>query len=79
MDSFRGNSLGQNLYEARKRANMTLQEAADRADTSKSYVWGIERGRCSPGFRLVAKLANIYYVSLNDLARSSSFGGPGEA
>lgn len=79
MNNIRENSLGRNLYEARKRAKMTLQEAADRANTSKSYVWGIERGRCSPGFRIMVKLANAYYISLDDLAKSASFGGPGEA
>ena len=75
----RENSIGKNLFEARKKAGMTLQEAADRADMSKSALWGIEKGRYSPGFRTVAKLANVYCVSLDDLAKSSSFGGPGEA
>lgn len=72
----RENSIGQNLFEARKKAGMTLQKAADRADMSKSALWGIEKGRYSPGFRTVVKLANAYYISLDDLAKSISFGGP---
>lgn len=62
-------SLGGALLKARKAACMTLQEAADRANTSKSYVWAIENNRSIPSFGLVVRLANAYYVSVEELAK----------
>jgi len=61
--------LGEALLKARKAACMTLQEAADRANTSKSYVWAIENNRSSPSFSLVVRLANAYRVSVKELAK----------
>ena len=43
-----GRSLGPVLREARKRKHMTLQQLADRADLSVSYLSQIERNILSP-------------------------------
>ncbi len=41
---------GQLLREARRRAGLTQQQVADRADVSQSLIARIEGGRVSPSF-----------------------------
>lgn len=36
------------LKQRRKLSGLTLQELADKIDSSKSYVWELENNRCDP-------------------------------
>jgi transcriptional regulator with XRE-family HTH domain len=49
--------LGGNLVrEARRRADLTQRELADRAGTTQSAIARVESGRTSPSFDLVLRL-----------------------
>jgi transcriptional regulator with XRE-family HTH domain len=50
--------LGRLLVHHRARRNMSLQDVADEADTSKAHVWDIERGGAkNPSAELIFRLS----------------------
>ena len=54
---------GNRLKELRKSAGLTLQQVADRVETSKSYIWELEEGKLEPSGYKVSKLYDIFGVS----------------
>lgn len=60
--------LGAFLKNARLRENLTLQEVADMAQTSKSYVHEIEAGKSAPSLLIAARLSMALDVSVSSMA-----------
>lgn len=58
------NTLGKALKANRTRATMSLQELADAAGLTKSYVWELEVGRCTnPSARALYGLATALKIA----------------
>lgn len=66
----KGESLGPLLRRLRKSIGYTLDEAAARIQTSKSYVWELENGRSEPSLRVAQAIAEVYQVDVGMLAAS---------
>lgn len=61
-------SLGAKIRELRIKNNLSLQDVADNTGISKAHVWDMERGNSSnPSIELVAKLADVFKVSVSYL------------
>jgi transcriptional regulator with XRE-family HTH domain len=60
--------LGELCHLHRTLQHRSLQEVADMADTSKSYLWEIEHGQCAPSFVLVVRLCNVLGLDISALA-----------
>ncbi len=56
------------LRALRKSAKLTLQVAGDLAGITKSYLWGLEKAAHQPSLAVAKRLADLYGVSLLDLA-----------
>ena len=54
---------GQIIEEARKKANMTQAELAEKIGTNKSYISRVETGKTEPSLKTIVKLAELYKVS----------------
>jgi transcriptional regulator with XRE-family HTH domain len=59
--------LGEKLRLLRQRYGMTVRELANTVDVSYSNIAGIERGISKPSLDLLAKLAELYEVSYDQL------------
>ena len=59
------------LQEARKKANMTLEELAEAAGTSKNYVWQLENNRREPKVNLAIKIADALGCSVEELFKNT--------
>ena len=57
-------AFGDWLRAARKLHGMTLQEAADRAQITKSYLWELERGTRNPTIAVASRATRVFGVSL---------------
>ena len=57
------------LRASRKDKDMTLQQVADLADTSKSYVYEVESGKAEPTIGKASKLANAVGYKLSTALR----------
>ncbi len=56
---------GSRLNAARKKQNLTLEELANKANTSKSQIWELENNAtANPGAILVRRLAIILHVRM---------------
>lgn len=62
-------TFGQKLRWLRKRHNMTLQNVADVLVTSTGYISDLESGRRHPSLKLARQVADLFGVSLDQLAR----------
>ena len=63
------NAIAKNIERLRKEQRLSLQDLADRAGTSKAYMWQIENGRVSNiGIELAVNIAGALGVSLQYLA-----------
>lgn len=60
-------SVGQIIYESRKRVKITQQELAQRVGTNKSYISRVENGSVEPGagmfLRILSALGLRFEVS----------------
>jgi transcriptional regulator with XRE-family HTH domain len=62
------NQIGCYIRAVRKARRYTLQELADRAGASKSYVWELERGRGSrPSAQMLSRIAAALGVTLESV------------
>ena len=64
------NSVAKNIAKRcvnlREQHGLSLQEVADRADMSKSYIWELEQGRArNPTVDTAVRLARAFGVSLD--------------
>lgn len=55
------------IQQLRKQRGITQQELANKAKISKSYLAGIEQGRHTPTVAVLARIAKVLDVSINDL------------
>lgn len=63
-------SLAKKIREERKRAGLTLDELADKAGLSKTYLWELEQdedGVKRPSAELVLKIADALSLTIADL------------
>lgn len=51
--------LGAFLRQRRLDLGLTLQQVADQAGTSKSYIWELEQGNSRPGLDMAGTLAGV--------------------
>lgn len=58
---------GTRLRERRKKLGLTLQQVADKAMTSKSYVWELENKSYKPSVFHALKLAQALETSVEAL------------
>ena len=58
---------GSRLYKRRKECGFTLQQTADMARTSKSYVWEIENKQIKPSVFTAMKLAKALGTTVEAL------------
>jgi transcriptional regulator with XRE-family HTH domain len=56
-------SVGQRLRQAREKRMLSLEDAADGADMSASFLGKVERGENSPSVITFFKLVKMYKVS----------------
>ena len=63
-------SLAKRLKEAREAADLTLEQLADQAEISKTYLWELEKdeaGDKKPSADILLRIANVLSVSLGEL------------
>ncbi len=63
-------SLAERLREARESAGLTLEELAERAEVSKTYLWELEKdeaGEKKPSAEILLRIANALSVTLAEL------------
>ncbi len=66
-----GIPFGEVLKGFRENHRWSLDEAANKAGISKTYLWELESGKAAdPSFRVAARLAKIYCIDLAYLASS---------
>lgn len=51
--------LGNDVRKARKKAKLTQEEAAKKADITTTYFAQIERGEVNPSYDVVVKIAKV--------------------
>ena len=61
MDKF----FGKRLKDARKRVELSQQEAADRIGIAKVSIGNYENNRREPKYEVIRLLANLYDVDIN--------------
>lgn len=63
-------SLARRIYEERERAGLTLDQLADRAGVSKTYLWELEndkKGEKKPSADVLLKIASALSITIADL------------
>ena len=58
-------TLGELLKNAREKRDLTLQDVADMALCSKSYVWELEADKSMPSLAVAAALAHVLHLDLS--------------
>ena len=65
--------IGAYLKTLRERAGLSVPEAARGAQISSPYLYQLEDGRRSPSAKVLARLAGVYRVRVEDLLRKAGF------
>ncbi|MCP5366707.1 MAG: helix-turn-helix domain-containing protein [Hyphomicrobiales bacterium] len=61
-------ALGEKIYKLRKKKGLTLEQLADRTDSSKSYIWELEnKAPPRPSADKLSKIATELGVTLDYL------------
>ena len=55
--------MGAKLRRARKRMRLTIEQAAEQAKISASFLGHIERGSRIPSVETIVRLCKLYHVS----------------
>lgn len=67
-------TLGQAIRTVRRQVGLSQKELAEAAGIDQSYLSMIESGqRANPGTRIMARLAQVLQVSMDDLAAHAGF------
>lgn len=62
--------FGEKLRALRKRRNLTMRELADKLGlTTHGYIGDLESGRRQPSLELAVQIADIFGVTVDELAR----------
>ena len=65
--------LSEKIKEARQKKQLTLDELAKAVESSKSYIWQIEKDpQKKPSFDLIVKIARVLELPLDYLADEDS-------
>lgn len=56
--------LGNKLKQARKKAKLTQEDVAERADINANYYARIERGEAMPRYDIVKQIAKVLKIDL---------------
>lgn len=68
--------IGKNIFEIRKKRNLSLTELAERANISKSYLSNIERDlNKNPSIKVLEKISDVLNVDLNMLLDTALING----
>jgi len=60
--------LGKRIKELRLEKGISSQmELANKIETDRTYIGGIERGERNPTFEILERLAKVFGISLRDL------------
>ncbi len=71
-----GTNLGSRVKELRAEAGLTLQQVADRAGCTKSYIWEIENGRSvNPTIKQVTRLCRAFGLPITEFINGNSIHG----
>lgn len=62
--------FGQRIKELRSEFNLTQEDLAFKVGVDRSYMGFIERGEKNPTLRNIAKIADVFKISLSELFRS---------
>lgn len=62
-------TFGQKLRLLRTQRGMTLRQLAKLLSTSHGYIVDLEHGRRQPSLALARKVADVFEVSIDQLAR----------
>ena len=62
--------LGENLRTYRKRAKLTQEKLAEKADLTRNYIGQIERAEKKVTFEALWKIASALKVRVRDLVRN---------
>lgn len=65
-------ALGNRLFMARMRMGLSQLEAGRRAGMARGHLGRLENGLCEPGVLTVAKLADLYGLSMDALLERTS-------
>ena len=60
-------ALGQKMWEARKKKDLTQQELADLSHVSVKQIANIEKGKMNPSYLILKALAKVLPLSLDIL------------
>jgi transcriptional regulator with XRE-family HTH domain len=67
----RPTTVGERIRHVRIQKGLTLEQLADKAEISKSFLWDVERGSDISGERLL-RVANVLGASLDYLMRGET-------
>lgn len=56
------------IKQAREAASETLEEAARAIETSKSYLWEMEQGKCQPTLATLQRVLKHYGLKFEQIA-----------
>ena len=59
--------IGEKIRTARKRANLSQQELAERIHINRSYLSIVEKGKSSPTYEFLEKVADGLKIGVEDL------------
>ena len=59
--------LGKQIYELRKKANLSQEQLAEKVGVSRQTISQIERGDYSPSVTLALKIAKVLNVSVEEI------------
>lgn len=59
--------LGEKLYRLRQQKHLSIEQASNLIGFSKSYLWGLEKGKVNPSSESLQKLADFYKVTTDYL------------
>ncbi|MDM8528752.1 helix-turn-helix transcriptional regulator [Anaerolineales bacterium HSG24] len=62
-------TFGQKLRLLRKQHGITLRRLAEQLSTSHGYIADLESGRRKPSLELARKVADVFDVSVDQLAK----------
>ena len=63
--------FGEKLFRLRKQHGMTMRELASALNTTYGYISDLESGRRKPSLELGERIAELFNVSLDQLAKDS--------
>lgn len=66
-------NIGQAIRENRKGLNMTQAELADQLEVSQETIANYEAGRREPSIDIVAAMAHIFGIAIDDLVTPHSY------